>query len=232
MRCFKADQVIAAIVRAAQHHAIAGLQQSLHRAFKRGLGQRGAVGIDEADRGKAAGQNVGGGAVQALTKPVATLRDECEVVRQEAVERFFVAYRCVADEAGCTAPCRDGRDVGRRVAQKARVQGGGLLQRQRWCQPCFHLTRARCLRHHGQGDAIAEVLVLFGQGEDGVRARQRHAPRQRHWAAVCRRRRSGSGPGAGVAHVPMAATASGPRTPRCPSFSPCAARRKARGRRT
>jgi hypothetical protein len=65
-----------------------------------GVRNRGRVGVDEADRAIADGEDIFGGSQQAFAELVATLGDEGEGFGQQSGEEDFVTDWRVGDETG------------------------------------------------------------------------------------------------------------------------------------
>src|SRR5450631_2474350 len=131
MRRLHADEVVAAIARAAEHDAVARTIQFLNRMTECVSRQGRRVGVDKANCAEATGQDVFCCGQQPFSKTVTALRDEFEADRKQTIKEAFVADRRIRDEAGSVAGGCDIGDISGRVAQEADVQGGSLFGGQR-----------------------------------------------------------------------------------------------------
>ena len=73
VQTLQTDQVVAAVIRSAQHHAVSGAREPLDRLQQRILRHGGAIRIDQAHGAKAAGEQVLARGQKALSKTVASL---------------------------------------------------------------------------------------------------------------------------------------------------------------
>ena len=93
MGLLEADEIVAAVVGASENDAVAGASQLCHGLLEGLGGDGGRVGVDEADGGEAASEDVLGGEEKTLAEAVAALEDEAEGGWEDAFEEGFVAGR-------------------------------------------------------------------------------------------------------------------------------------------
>ncbi len=152
----EADEVVAAIGGGAEDSAGAGCGELFDGGDEFCRGDSGAVGIDEADGGEAAGEEVLRSGEEAFAETVAALREEVGIFGEYPEEGGFFADRRVGDDDFGGGVGAGEREVGEGVAEKAGVEGGGLMGREGWAEPGFNFSGDRRLGHDGEGASVSE----------------------------------------------------------------------------
>ena len=161
MRGGHADEIVPAVFRRAENGAVGSVavlgQQRAHGLDKGGGGHGGAVGVDEANGGKAAVEQVADGGEQALAEAVSALGHEQRGRGQDAREGRLLTDRRVGDDAVCRGLERGEVEAGEGVPEEVGVEKRGLLGAERRAEARFDLARGGRLSHDGERAAAVEL---------------------------------------------------------------------------
>ncbi len=160
-----AEQVVAAILRRAEHDAVGAAGQGLRGLHQAGGGQRRAVGVQHAHRAVPAGEQRARRVQQRAAEPVHPVRHLRRAVRQQqlraigqdAVEQRLQPGGRVGDVAGDIGLPGCEADILRDVAQERGTHVACLVRRQRGRQAGLGMARAGCLGHDRDGTAHGRV---------------------------------------------------------------------------